>query len=171
MPIRSKDIAEKMGYCFIQPCFIRVVNEDILDKLRDLGYFDMTGGIQTSEVKTITWAGNCCFGITGFELNDKRYIDCGTNIDLFIALASLRNDTDYEQWFKIPKTKIVKLPGYFGQIIGMDGNMQELIGWEYIKYDKKDNNISEKINFMKSCGEKYLPSKLTINEIIEYFKK
>lgn len=134
MPIRSKDIAEKMGNCFIQPCFIRIVNEDILDKLRDLGYFDMTGGIQTSEVKTITWAGNCCFGITGFELNDKRYIDCGTNIDLFIALASLRNDTDVNQWFtdsKLWEKSENSLPSHYMQLEGHKATVEEII--EYFK--------------------------------------
>lgn len=31
------------------------------------------------------------------------YIDCGTNENLFLALAALQDDTDNEQWFVYPK--------------------------------------------------------------------
>ena len=34
--------------------------------------------------------------------NDSRFIDCGTNIEMFRALATLRNDSVYGQWFISP---------------------------------------------------------------------
>ena len=34
--------------------------------------------------------------------NSSRFIDCGTNIPMFKALAALRDDSDYMQWFVSP---------------------------------------------------------------------
>lgn len=31
--------------------------------------------------------------------NNSRFIDCGTNVEMFCALAALRDDSDYMQWF------------------------------------------------------------------------
>lgn len=83
---------------FIQPCFIRKISNELCDKLTELGYKDCwTGGIHTDELKTITYVGNQCWSLTGFE--PRNSIDCGTNEELFLAIAALRYDSDYMQWF------------------------------------------------------------------------
>lgn len=131
--LRSNDIAERMNHCFIQPCFVRVVNEDLMKWLGELGYYDIwSGGIHSSEVKTITWVKDCCWGLTGFEPDTRRenFIDCGENTQLFISLASLRNDTDRYQWFTDGTLwELVEsdLPSHYMQLEGHKATVDELI--------------------------------------------
>ena len=88
---------------FTTPCFVRSVSEKLRDELDDFGYTDLyTNTIGTQEVKTITaTTENSGWFLTGFvpDNNETKYIDCGTNEELFIALAALRDDDDYMQWF------------------------------------------------------------------------
>ena len=51
----------------------------------------------------------------------------------------------------------------------MDGNQIIQTGWEYIKYEKRDTRISDSIKFMIENGEKIIPSKMTVDELKEYF--
>ena len=48
----------------------------------------------------------CCYGTSRYHYYKERKdrvdeynIDCGTDGDLFLAIAALRNDSDKEQWF------------------------------------------------------------------------
>ena len=95
-------------------------------------------------------------------------IDCGDNEDLFLAVAALRDDTDYMQWFMIPKTKMIPIPGYCGQQ-GMNGYQRIITSVEYHKYDRKDSRISDMIKFEKEDGETILPRKLNIEELKLWF--
>lgn len=154
---------------FKYPCFIRKNSQELRNKLDDLGYtlnvFDEDGLGQYLCVCGKTY-------ISTWSIEDNvrlSCIDCDINEDLFIAVAAIRDDTDYGQWFKIPITKINKLSGYYGQVIGMDGNQIIQTGWEYIKYDKRDTKLSDSIKFMIESGEKFIPSKMTVAELKEYF--
>ena len=91
---------------FTQSCFIRKNTSELRNKLEELGYKTSTickgGNIATSSIigkysiisdwqlnstnPHITW-------------NNGHRIDCGTNEELFLAIASLRDDIDYMQWF------------------------------------------------------------------------
>lgn len=91
---------------FTQSCFIRKNTSELRNKLEELGYKTSTickgGNIATSSIigkysiisdwqlnstnPHITW-------------NNGHRIDCGTNEELFLAIASLRDDRDYMQWF------------------------------------------------------------------------
>lgn len=92
---------------FIQSCFIRKNTPELRKKLEELGY-----GANTYEYfwddenrYIITAIGsngfafyslcikNCCM------LENKEFIDCGDNEELFLALAALRDDSDINQWF------------------------------------------------------------------------
>ena len=88
---------------FTTPCFVRSVSEKLREELNALGYTDLyTNTVGTQEVKTITaTTENGGWFLTGFVPDNKeiKYIDCGNNEDLFIALAALRDDNDYMQWF------------------------------------------------------------------------
>jgi hypothetical protein len=106
---------------FIQPCFISCTNNekhmyDICVKLRELGY----EGIQNDSMRYVDNAvsyaiSNCkrnrlykpiiktC--LYSFEIHYKttkrlKGIDCNTNEKLFLAIAALRDNSDYMQWFK-----------------------------------------------------------------------
>lgn len=155
---------------FKYPCFIRKNSEKLRYKLEDLGYtlniFDEDGLGQYLCVGGKTYISAC-----SIEDNIRlSCVDCDINDELFLAVAAIRDDTDYGQWFKIPVTKVVKLPGFYGQVVGMDGNQIVQTGWNYIKYDKRDSRITESIKFMTESGEKFIPSKMTIEELKEYFK-
>ena len=91
---------------FTQSCFIRKNTSELRNKLEELGYKTSTickgGNIATSSIlgkysiisdwqlnstnPHITW-------------NNGHRIDCGTNEELFLAIAALRDDRDYIQWF------------------------------------------------------------------------
>ena len=91
---------------FTQSCFIRKNTSELRNKLEELGYTTSTickgGNIATSSVlgkysiisdwqlnstnPHITW-------------NNGHRIDCGENEELFLAIAALRDDRDYMQWF------------------------------------------------------------------------
>ena len=92
---------------FIKPCFIRKNTPELRKKLDELGY-----GANTYEcfwddenryiITTIGSNGfafytlcikNCCI------LENKEYIDCGDNEELFLAIAALRDDKPDYQWF------------------------------------------------------------------------
>lgn len=87
---------------FTQPCFIRKNTSELRKKLEELGYKDSvfddlkSGGI-------ITFSSRSEYSVlANYHFNRvhalKSHIDCGTNEELFLALAALRNDTDKNQW-------------------------------------------------------------------------
>lgn len=131
--LRSKDITKKKNNCFPNSAFVNVVSEDLINKLNELGYYDTwSGGIHSEELKTYTWITNCCWGLTGFKLEESKYIDCGDNVELFLAIASIRNDTDKGQWFVDDTTGIWErfnndLPSRYMQMEGHKATVEELI--------------------------------------------
>ena len=82
-------------------------------------------------------------------IKNRGMIDCGTNEELFIALAALRDDTDVNQWFV------------------MDVE-------EYININQGDWFVATDRTKGKHIGTQIDPMychKATIEEIIEHFKK
>ena len=62
--------------------------------------------------------------------NKLDAIDCGENIDLFLAIASLRDDTDKYQWFtdgKITEMSAEDLPSKYMMMEGHKCTVEELI--------------------------------------------
>lgn len=95
---------------FIQPCFIRKNTPELRKKLEKLGYEP------NWHIKKYpdTWHGigvftnSIYYDLGKNELKNytpkehyegKHFIDCGTNEELFLALAALRDDTNENQWF------------------------------------------------------------------------
>ena len=94
---------------FTTPCFIRNNTEALRKKLEELGYFN----------DSPEWTNNCSiiwayqYPMKGFDTPNYviadsfdipfalcgKFIDCGTNEELFLAIAALRDDTDKYQWF------------------------------------------------------------------------
>ena len=89
---------------FTTSCFIRKNTPELRGKLEKLGYSPTLNGhgewfIPMDELPYLETfpmsksymgrAGVCCTSV----------IDCGTNEELFLALAALRDDTDKDQWF------------------------------------------------------------------------
>lgn len=98
---------------FTTPCFIRKNTPELWKKLEELGY--SKDYPEWTVDCSIIWAYQ--YPIKGFDTPgyviadsfdlpfDKhsalcgKFIDCGTNEELFLAIAALRYDTDDSQWF------------------------------------------------------------------------
>lgn len=98
---------------FTTPCFIRKNTPELRKKLEELGY--SKDYPEWTVDCSIIWAYQ--YPIKGFDTPnyviadsfdipfDKhsalcgKFIDCGTNEELFLAIAALRDDTDKYQWF------------------------------------------------------------------------
>ena len=94
-----------MSFC--QQCFIRKNTLELRKKLEELGY--EPNGYECF------WEDNSRYIITTIDnqgysyytlcikdsclLENELFIDCEDNEELFLALAALRNDSDYMQWF------------------------------------------------------------------------
>lgn len=141
---------------FTTPCFIRKNTQELRRGLKELGYFNNSP--QWTNNCSIIWAYQ--YPMKGFDTPnyviadsfdipfDKhsalcgKFIDCGTNEELFLAIAALRDDTDKYQWFTdgdlwifCPKTKFSTY-------------------WVYNNIDINTDTIH----------------KATVNELIEHFK-
>ena len=91
---------------FTQRCFIRKNTKELVEKLKELGYnpgFSARNNYGNS-LQT------CCHksygSVYGYEdMIDNNSddpdgsINCGTNEELFLAIAALRDDSDIHQWF------------------------------------------------------------------------
>lgn len=98
---------------FTTPCFIRKNTQELRRGLKELGYFNNSP--QWTNNCSIIWAYQ--YPMKGFDTPNYviadsfdlpfnkhsalcgKFIDCGTNEELFLAIAALRNDTDKYQWF------------------------------------------------------------------------
>lgn len=81
---------------FTTPCFIRKNTPELRDKLRELGYKILTN---FSTFPCLTTMPNDGIVVPATEINRNRVFDCEDNEELFLALAALRDDSDYMQWF------------------------------------------------------------------------
>ena len=92
---------------FTTPCFIRKNTAELRKKLEELGYKQVENGVDEWHIPMSKLpyletgydgrVGNYFVGENGYW--HTCAIDCGTNEDLFLAIAALREDTDYMQWF------------------------------------------------------------------------
>ena len=96
---------------FTQKCFIRKNTPELVNKLEELGYKALFSARSGYGKYLYAFNGT----IVGGEYNayDERsgFIDCKESEELFIAIASLRDDTDNIQWFTDGN-------GYWQQCIG-----------------------------------------------------
>lgn len=166
---------------FTASCFIRKNTPELISKLIDLGYVKALSDEEYTESEVyglIVDQGD----IVPLEhplqedelIFTYNFIDCDDNEELLIALAALRDDSDYMQWFVSPKTHTKRIPGCFGQVIGMDGHYKEIVGYEWHRHENKDNALTERLNSMIQMEAEdmtFLPHKATAEEIVEHFKK
>ena len=162
---------------FTTPCFIRKNTPELRKKLEKLGYINTSSGraewftpIEKLKCLVTHPISGCYQECT--EYGHEWDFDCGTNEELFLALAALRDDSDYMQWFVSPKTHTKRLSGCFGQVVGMDGHYKEIVGYEWYRHENKDNALTERLNTMIQMeveDMEFLPHKATVKEIIEHF--
>lgn len=110
---------------FIQPCFIRKNTPELRNKLEDLGY--KISPIYSPNEHNL-YIGNGTYASANFI--DNYYFDCGTDEELFLALAALRDDTDKNQWFtdgKLWEKSNNDLPSHYMQLEGHKATVEEII--------------------------------------------
>lgn len=134
---------------FTTACFVRKNTPELRKKLEELGYkFSGADHIELDCIVTLPHHNTfSVFAAYHFNIYDnsfktvwKEYIDCGTNEELFLALAALRDDTCKNQWLT-------------------DGKI-----WGKFDEDSFLHPI-QIINYLQSKGHK-----ASIEEIIEHFK-
>lgn len=120
---------------FTTPCFIRKNTQELRRGLEELGY-KMLSPIEYDNLEcSDNWVNDIK------SLNDCNGFDCGTNEELFLAIAALRDDTDKYQWFT-------------------DGDLWFKCG---------DEVCNENIEYyLNKYGRKI--HKASVNELIEHFK-
>ena len=144
---------------FTTPCFIRKNTQELRRGLEEFGYNILNSGNTTldahnydgkgshksiEEGKAIITSYGNLYGVVYYvdTITKKGRIDCGTNEELFLAIAALRDDTDKYQWFT-------------------DGNKwilcPEIKFSSYWVYNDIDVNIDT-------------VHKATVDELIEHFK-
>lgn len=85
---------------FSTPCFVRV--KDAQKRIELVAWLDSLGYMvqikACPKIHDIIIA-SICHVKTSLGFMDRRYIDCGENIELFKALAAMTDYNDREQWF------------------------------------------------------------------------
>ena len=139
---------------FIQSCFIRKNTSYLRKKLEKLGYNRHPSYGDNGQYLYLNH-GFYHTNVVGYSEEIESMIDCGTNEELFIALAALRDDTPINSyyWFN---DKLVMCYSIF------DLNINQSITYIFQSTDNpKIYFHSNNIDIMR---------KATTKEIIEHFK-
>ena len=87
---------------FTTPCFIRKNTANIRNRLKELGYY-CNPYLGWHNLFTCVFGINSVYSLDDYGKNGLKeidgLIDCGTNEELFLSIAALRDDTDKYQWF------------------------------------------------------------------------
>lgn len=151
-----------MGFTTL--CFIRKNTRELRKKLIELGY-KSSRVIGDNEKLCLATGFNKYTYITSemFDSKDPHItwncagrIDCGTNEELFLAIAALRDDSNYMQWFIAESSLSVS----FGDAIGNDHYFIEPKGSFFFWGIEYQNATIISGNFRKA----------TVDELIEHFK-
>lgn len=135
---------------FTTPCFIRKNTANIRNRLKELGYY-CNPYLGWHNLFTCVFGVNSVYSLDDYDKNGLKeidgLIDCGTNEELFLAIAALKDDTDNNQLFTNGK-------GDWG--IYRDGSDGGLSGMDFYGMP----NDFEIDNYHKA----------TVDELIEHFK-
>ena len=135
---------------FTTPCFIRKNTEALREKLEEVGY-KMLSPIEYDNLEcSDNWVNDIK------SLNDCNGINCGFNEELFLAIAALRDDSNYMQWFITDSILSVS----YSDSIGNDHYFIEPKGIMFFWDENWDNATIISGRYHKA----------TVNELIEHFK-
>lgn len=156
---------------FTTAAFIRRNTPEIRKKLEKLGY------VKNSPI----WTDNCSiiwayqypekgFDTPNYVIADSfdipfdkhsrlcgKFIDCGTNEELFLAIAALRDDTNENQWFVADSPLSV--------------SYDDAVGNDHYFTEPKGSVFFWDINWRHATIISGNYHKATVEELIEYFKE
>lgn len=132
---------------FTTACFIRKNTPELRKKLEELGYKKYGNPFQITDDSKLITTIDGEYVPYNVPLDDS-FIDCGTNEELFLAIAALRDDTNYMQWFVCTS--------------------------DYKEFDGKEWKVGDfDLNTCPDDFDDILPNwrKATVNELIQHFKE
>lgn len=156
---------------FITPCFIRKNTPELRKKLEELGYKKYGNPFQITDDSKLITTIDGEYVPYNVPLDDS-FIDCGTNEELFLAIAALRDDTDENQWFVADSPLSVS----YDDIVGNDHYFTEPKGsmffWDenwmhatIISGNYHKANVAELIEHFKEKEESMDDIKLSLRQI------
>lgn len=137
----------KINSMFTQKCFIRKNTPELVKKLEELGYKALFSARNGHGVHLYCINGNV-LGVDSWVDKGDDFIDCKESEELFIAIASLRDDTDKNQWFIHDDSAWNDKPNIF---------------WYKCEEDSIIEDLAYNLMF-NDC------KKATVQELIEHFK-
>lgn len=140
---------------FIQSCYIKKNTKELREKLKSLGYKLNHGKawgkylacFKTEDTNECKFVASPDYDLKNMP-NFTNSINCGENEDLFLAIAAIRDDSDYMQYFVCDEDYITY-------------SMNEHKKGEFILFD----GVKAHINKAKPFWHK-----ATVQELIEHFK-
>ena len=84
---------------FTQQCFIRKNTPELVKKLEDIGYKALFSARNGYGEYLYAFNGTIVGGEYNAYNEKTGFVDCGTNEELFLAIAALRDDSDKHQYF------------------------------------------------------------------------
>lgn len=105
---------------FTQKCFIRKNTPDLVKKLEELGYKALFSARNGYGKYLYTIGLVVIAGKYDAYHNEIGFVDCGTNEELFLAIAALRDDDCYMQYYWFDG-KLLKCKGT-GSTVKMNGD-------------------------------------------------
>lgn len=135
---------------FLTPCFVRVEDpeerEKLIEWLEEIGY-EYVQPPKEERLGCKVICESSCVGIAHDEhtFATADYIDAGTNVDLFRALAAMNDENGREQWFTDGAGNFV--------------------------HNNTDKEINDVLSFAFYLRYGEYPRKATAEEIVKYFKK
>ena len=144
---------------FTTQCFIHKNTANIRNRLKELGYY-CNPYLGWHNLFTCVFGINSVYSLDDYDTNGLKeidgLIDCGTNEELFLAIAALRDDSNYMQWFIADSILSVS----YGDSIGNDHYFTEPKGIMFFWDENWDNATIISGRYHKA----------TVNELIEHFK-
>lgn len=150
---------------FTTSCFIRKNTPELRKRLEALGYKPL---LSIEDGECLSTASNLenYHSIPAALFDDKDsyrtydcagLIDCGTNEDLFLAIAALRDDTNENQWFVADSPLSV--------------SYDDIVGNDHYFTEPKGSVFFGDINWMHATIISGNYHKATVEDLIEHFKE
>lgn len=144
---------------FTTAAFIRRNTPELRKKLEELGY-RLYGAELNEDLCIFTEPEYGLYSVEFFSNiphpDETDSVDCGTNEELFLAIAALRDDTDDSQWFVTDSPLSV--------------SYDDTVGNDHYFIEPKGSMFFWDINWMNATIISGNFHKATVEELIEHFK-
>ena len=135
---------------FIRSCYVRKNTPELRDKLKSLGLLMPKGNNNFDDFPALMVMNGIIY--PAYLIKPTRFYnvpDCDTNEEAFVAIASIRNDSDKYQWFICMQD-------------GLDLDIEPIKAGEW-RFNAKYDILPRRL--------RKVWKKANINEILEHFKE